>query len=148
MVRIKKYKSYKGRICKAAPNILARNFNTSRPNKKWVTDVTEFHLHGQRLYFSPILDLYNGEVISYNISERPVFAQIDDMLDKAFDRIPDNTGLILHSDQGWQYQLQRYKLRLRRKGIVMSMSRKGIDNAAMESFFCYTKIRITSFAEI
>ena len=137
MVRIKKYKSYKGRIGKAAPNILNRNFNTLKPYEKWVTDVTEISLFGQKLYFAPILDLYNGEIISYSISARPTFNQITDMLDKAFERLPDNTGLILHSDQGWQYQLEKYQRRLQKKGIIQSMSRKGncLDNAVMENFF-------------
>jgi len=137
MVRIKKYKSYKGRIGKAAPNILNRNFNAFKPCVKWVTDVTEISLFGQKLYFAPILDLYNGEIISYNISARPTFNQITDMLDKAFERLPDNTGLILHSDQGWQYQLKKYQRRLQKKGIIQSMSRKGncLDNAVMENFF-------------
>ena len=137
MVRVKKYKSYKGEVGKIAPNILKRNFNATRPYTKWVTDVTEFLLFGQKLYFSPILDLYNGEIISYNISARPTFHQTMDMLDKAFAKIPDNPGLILHSDQGWQYQMKNYQHRLQKKGIVQSMSRKGncLDNAVMENFF-------------
>ncbi len=83
------------------------------------------------------LDLYNGEIISYNISLHPVFAQITDMLDKAFEKIPDDTFLVLHSDQGWQYQMERYQERLKTKGIIQSMSRKGncLDNAVMENFF-------------
>ena len=137
MVRIKKYRSYKGEVGNVAPNILERNFKTSKPNQKWVTDITEFSLFGQKLYFSPILDLYNGEIVSYNISERPVFHQVADMLDKAFSKIPDETGLILHSDQGWQYQMKRFQHLLQKKGIVQSMSRKGncLDNAVMENFF-------------
>jgi len=137
MVRIKKYKSYKGKVGKIAPNVLNRDFNASKPHEKWVTDVTEFLLFGQRLYLSPILDLYNGEIISYSISKRPTFHSAMDMLDKAFAKIPDNTGLILHSDQGWQYQMKRYRYRLQEKGIVQSMSRKGncLDNAPMECFF-------------
>ena len=86
-VRIKKYNAYKGEVGKIAPNLLERNFKASKPNEKWVTDVTEFALLGQKLYLSPILDLYNGEIISYNISQRPVFAQIEDMLDKAFEKL-------------------------------------------------------------
>ena len=137
MVRMKKYKSYRGRIGEMAPNVLARNFSANRPAKKWVTDVTEFALFGKKLYLSPILDLYNGEIISYNLSSRPSFRQVEDMLEKAFARIPDGTELILHSDQGWQYQMKQYQLRLQKKGIIQSMSRKGncLDNAVMESFF-------------
>lgn len=102
MVRVKKYRSYKGEVGRIAPNLLQRDFKASKPNEKWTTDVTEFVLFGRKLYLSPILDMYNGEIISYNISERPVFAQTVDMLKKAFKKIPDETNLILYSEQGWQ----------------------------------------------
>jgi transposase InsO family protein len=137
LVRISKYRSYKGEIGKVAPNILQRNFKADKPNQKWVTDVTEFSLFGRKLYLSPILDLFNGEIVSYNISERATFHQTMDMLDKAFAKIPDNTSLILHSDQGWQYQMKQYQHRLHQKGIIQSMSRKGncLDNSVVENFF-------------
>jgi putative transposase len=136
-VRLRRYRSYKGEVGKIAPNVLQRNFNADKPNEKWVTDVTEFSLLGTKLYLSPILDLFNGEIISYSISERPTFQQTIDMLDRAFVKIPDNTNLILHSDQGWQYQMKRYQYELQKKGIVQSMSRKGncYDNSVMENFF-------------
>ena len=136
-VRVKKYKSYKGEVGKICDNLLNRNFKANKPNEKWVTDVTQFSLFGVKLYLSPIIDLYNGEVISYNISEKPVFAQITDMLKKAFAKIPNNTNLILHSDQGWQYQMNQYQDMLKEKGIRQSMSRKGncLDNACAENFF-------------
>lgn len=136
-IRKRRYRSYKGAIGKIAPNELNRNFKASRPNQKWVTDVTEFAIKDKKIYLSPILDLYNGEIISYNISFNPTFHQIMDMLDKAFAKAPDVTGLILHSDQGWQYQMKHYQLRLKEKGIVQSMSRKGncLDNSVMENFF-------------
>jgi transposase InsO family protein len=137
LVRAKKYKSYKGEEGKTAPNILNRDFSATQHNQRWVSDITEFKVAGQKLYLSPILDLYNGEIISYDISRRPVFKQVTDMLLKAFEKIEDDTGLILHSDQGWQYRMQEYQSLLKGKGIVQSMSRKGncFDNAAMESFF-------------
>jgi transposase InsO family protein len=140
-VRMKKYKSYKGAVGKIAPNLLERNFTASKPNEKWVTDVTEFSLFGEKLYLSPILDLFNGEIISYNLNKNPNFAQTVDMLNQAFSRIPNNTGLILHSDQGWQYQMKRYQNMLADKGIRQSMSRKGncLDNAVMENFFGHLK---------
>ena len=136
-VRIKKYRSYKGEVGKIAPNLLNRNFYAEKPNQKWVTDVTEFSLFGQKMYLSPILDLHNGYLVSYTISDRPVLGMITSMLEKAFETIPDGTGLILHSDQGWQYQHKQYQRMLRRKGIRQSMSRKGncLDNAVMENFF-------------
>ena len=147
MVRMKKYKSYKGKVGKIAPNILNRDFSAAKPNTKWVADVTEFSLFGQKIYLSPILDLYNGEIISYNISERPTFSQITDMLDKAFAKIPDDTGLILHSDQGWQYQMKKFQYRLKKKGIVQSMPRKGncLDNAVIENFFGLLKSELLYF---
>lgn len=137
LVRIKKYKSYKGEPGKKMPNILQRNFKTAKPNEKWATDVTEFNISGKKLYLSPIIDLFNGEIISYDLSERPHFNQIINMLKKSFRKIPNNTNLILHSDQGWQYQMKQYQLMLQKKGIKQSMSRKGncLDNAVIENFF-------------
>ena len=70
-VRVKKYRSYRGEVGKIAPNLLNRNFHAERPNQKWVTDVTEFSLFGQKLFLSPVLDLHNGYLVSYAISERP-----------------------------------------------------------------------------
>lgn len=136
-VRMKKHKSYKGEVGKIAPNLLERNFEAEKPNQKWVTDVTEFHLFGQKLYLSPILDLCSRDIVSYCISERPVLSMVTTMLDKAFSWIPDGTGLILHSDQGWQYQHRKYRRMLKNKGIRQSMSRKGncLDNAVIENFF-------------
>lgn len=137
LVRVKKYRSYRGETGRIAPNLLKRDFHAIKPNRKWVTDVTQFSILGQKLYLSPILDLYNGEIISYNISLHPTFHQTMDMLDKALEIIPDNTGLILHSDQGWQYQMKQYQRRLHKKGVIQSMSRRAncLDNAVMENFF-------------
>jgi len=137
LIRVKKYKSYKGEQGKIAPNILARKFKATAPNQKWATDITEFNVSGQKLYLSPIIDLFNQEIISYELTERPVFNQVVIMLNKAFEKIPNNTNLILHSDQGWQYQMKRYQNQLKEKGIVQSMSRKGncLDNAIIENFF-------------
>lgn len=136
-VRMKKYRSYKGEAGKIAPNMLNRDFHADRPNQKWVTDVTEFNLFGEKLYLSPILDLYSSDLVSYTISNRPVLSMVTTMLDKALERIPDNTNLILHSDQDWQYQHRQYQRMLRNKGIRQSMSRKGncLDNAVIENFF-------------
>lgn len=137
IVRIKKYKSYKGEQGKIAPNIIQRDFKAEQPFQKWATDVTEFSVSGQKLYLSPIIDLFNGEIVSYSLSERPNFKQIADMLDKALKTIPKHTKLILHSDQGWQYQMKQYQGILNKKGITQSMSRKGncLDNAIIENFF-------------
>ncbi|MBM6919538.1 IS3 family transposase [Intestinimonas butyriciproducens] len=148
-VRIKKYRSYKGDMGKIAPNLLNRDFHAEKPNLKWVTDVTEFSLFGQKLYLSPILDLHNGYLITYTISEHPVLKMVTSMLNKAFESIPDGTDLILHSDQGWQYQHKQYQQMLKCKGIRQSMSRKGncLDNAVMENFFGLLKSELLYLQE-
>lgn len=140
-VRMKKYRSYKGEVGKVAPNLLERDFSTTAPNQKWVTDVTEFSLFGQKLYLSPILDLYSQDIVSYTISDHPVLSMVTQMLDEAFQQIPDDTNLILHSDQGWHYQHNQYQRILADKGIHQSMSRKGncLDNAVMKNFFSHLK---------
>ena len=137
IVRIKKYKSYKGQQGTIARNLLKRDFKAKKPHQKWVTDVTEFAVAGKKLYFSPILDLYNSEVVSYSISDRPDFDQTMDMLKKALKKLPAGSRPILHSDQGWQYQMKAYQYKLRKSKIRQSMSRKGncLDNAVMENFF-------------
>ena len=148
-VRMHKCNSYKGDVGRIAPNLLERDFKADKPNQKWVTDVTEFALFGIKLYLSPIIDLYNGEVISYNLSRHPNLAQTTDMLEKAFAKIPDNTNLILHSDQGWQYQHKRYQKMLADKGIRQSMSRKGncLNNACAENFFGLLKTELLYLQE-
>ena len=137
IIRVKKYKSYRGENGKIAPNILERKFKADAPNQKWATDITEFNISGNKLYLSPIIDLFNQEIVSYELTERPVFNQVATMLKKAFKKIPNNTNLMLHSDQGWQYQMKRYQYLLKEKGIIQSMSRKGncLDNAIIENFF-------------
>lgn len=136
-IRRVRYRSYKGEVGKIAPNIIDRNFTAKAPNRKWATDVTQVNIGSVKLYLSPILDMFNGEIISYNISRNPNLEQIYDMLDKAFARFDSLDGLILHSDQGWQYQHHSYRKRLEEHHIVQSMSRKGncLDNAMAENFF-------------
>ena len=102
-VRMKKYRSYRGQIGKVAPNFIQRDFNAEKPNRKWSTDITEFALFGRKLYLSPILDMFNGEIVTYEISTSPCLAQVMNMLDKAFAKVKDTEGIIFHSDQGWQY---------------------------------------------
>lgn len=148
-VRMKKYRSYKGEVGNIAPNLLERNFIAEKPNQKWVTDVTEFGLFGQKLYLSPILDLCSSDIVSYTISDRPVLSMVTKMLDKAFEKIPNGTNLILHSDQGWQYQHKQYQRMLRMKNIRQSMSRKGncLDNAVVENFFGLLKSELLYLQE-
>ena len=137
MIRKVRYRSYKGETGKIAPNVIERNFVAASPNRKWATDVTQIKIGSSKLYLSPILDMYNGEIISYNISDSPNLEQVYDMLDKAFDKFDNLDGLILHSDQGWQYQHFGYRNRLEKRNIIQSMSRKGncLDNSMMENFF-------------
>ena len=148
-VRMKKYRSYRGEVGKIAPNLLNRDFHAEKPNQKWVTDVTEFSLFGEKLYLSPILDLHSSDLVSYTISDRPVLSMVTTMLDKAFEKIPDGTGLILHSDQGWQYQHKQYQRMLREKNVRQSMSRKGncLDNAVIENFFGLLKSELLYLQE-
>ena len=146
-----KYKSYKGDFNGTVDNKLLykrvdtkrhrteyiRDFSTTDVNEKWTTDVSEFHIAAGKLYLSPILDMHNREIVSYNISRNPSFVQTTDMLNKAFSRFKDLSHLIFHSDQGWQYQMFQYHKALKERGITQSMSRKGncLDNSPMENFF-------------
>ena len=148
-VRMKKYRSYKGEQGKVADNELNREFRAEKPNQKWVTDVTEFRLFGQKLYLSPILDLCSGDIVTYTISESPNLLMVTTMLEQAFQKIPDNTGLLLHSDQGWHYQHKHYRKMLEDKGVKQSMSRKGncYDNSVMENFFGHLKSELLYLQE-
>ena len=146
-----KYHSYKGDNGEYKENLLlhkevdevnhktkyVRDFDTSKPNEKWTTDVSEFKAPGGKLYLSPIMDMYDGSIISYDISISPDFNQTKRMIDGAFGKYPDLKGLIFHSDQGWQYQMKPYRKWLKDKGILQSFSRKGncMDNSLMENFF-------------
>jgi len=136
-IRIARYRSYRGEVGKVAGNILQRKFNAIKPNQKWVTDVTEFNVRGEKLYLSPIMDLFNGEIIAYQTQRRPTFSLVKQMLDHALVKLLPHETPLLHSDQGWQYQMGSYQHALRQRGLTISMSRKGncLDNAAMESFF-------------
>ncbi|MDR7077003.1 transposase InsO family protein [Neobacillus niacini] len=143
-VRMKKYKSYRGNVGKVAPNVLNRDFQADKPNQKWVTDVTEFNLFGQKLYLSPILDLFNSEIISYTVKFRPSFDLVGDMLEQALEVLKPEDKLILHTDQGWHYQMAKYQKTLEDRNITQSMSRKGncLDNAVIENFFGILKTEL------
>src|SRR3546814_9921660 len=100
LVRPKKYRSYRGEVGRVAPNLLDRQFNAMGPGQKWVTDVTEFNVNGQKLYLSPVMDLYNGEIVAYETSKRPVFNLVSAMLKKVFRHISPEQKPMLNSDQG------------------------------------------------
>jgi len=148
-VRMSKYHSYQGEVGTIAPDLLGRKFEAAHPNQKWVTDVTMFSMFGQKLYLSPIIDLYSRDIVSYAISEYPRLPLVLNMLEDAFRGLPDGTNLILHSDQGWQYQHKHYQCMLAEKGIRQSMSRRGncLDNAVIESFFAVLKSELLYLQE-
>ena len=140
-VRRKKYRAYKGEVGLAAPNVLERDFEASRPGQKWATDVTEFFVLGQKQYLSPTIDLFNREVIAYELAPSPVMGLVTAMLDKALTRLEPGSKLVMHSDQGWHYRHRSYQNTLQAHGITQSMSRKGncLDNAVAENFFGHFK---------
>lgn len=142
--RRSKYKSYKGEVGKIAPNILNREFVTDKPYTKLTTDVTEFNVCDDKVHLSPILDLYNNEILSYSISLSPNFNQTRKMLQELFEKLPQEAKPILHSDQGWQYQMKEFQQLLREHNIIQSMSRKGncLDNSVMENFFGRLKVEM------
>lgn len=141
----RKYKSYLGDVGLKAPNILNRDFKENLPYKKLGTDVTVFITKYGKLYLSPIIDFYTREVLAYNISSKPDFRQIVNMFNMLYEKHGDKVkGAILHSDQGWQYQMKAYQNILKSMGMVQSMSRKGncLDNSPTENFFARLKEEI------
>ncbi|VEB22154.1 Integrase core domain [Avibacterium volantium] len=151
----RKYRSYQGKVGQIADNLLQRDFTATMPNEKWVTDITEFKCAEGKVYLSPIKDLFNNEIIAYDVARSPNFEQITRMLTQAVNRLAGEKP-ILHSDQGWQYQMMGYQEILKKHGIKQSMSRKGncLDNGAMESFFgrlkteCYFGKRFETFEQL
>ena len=152
-VRRRKYRSYKGQVGLAAENLLDRDFFAPTPNSKWVTDVTEFAVLGQKQYLSPVIDLFNGEVISYQLGCAPALGLVTTMLDKALATLDEKTKPMIHSDQGWHYRHMTYRKALASAGLQQSMSRKGncLDNAVAENFFGHFKeefLRQSTFTSI
>lgn len=137
--RSRKYSSYNGQIGKVADNIVNRQFKASKPNQLWLTDVTEFRIKGQeeKLYLSPILDLYNSEIIRYTLSHHSTIKLTNTMLEKELEENKDIKDLTIHSDQGFHYQHSTWTKKLEKMNIRQSMSRKGncLDNSPMENFF-------------
>lgn len=121
-------------------NHLNRDFYASEPNQKWVTDITYLGFNGQKLYLSAIKDLYNNEIIAYEISRRNDLKLVMDTLKKARKKRKVK-GILLHSDQGYQYTSHQYNERIKKYKMKVSMSRKGNcwDNACMENFFSHFK---------
>ena len=139
-----KYRSYKGTVGKVADNLLKRDFHANKPFEKLTTDVTEFKIGDEKIYLSPVLDMYNREIVSYSISTSPNLQQIRDMLQGLFEKLPTDACPLFHSDQGWQYQHAEYQRLLAEHNITQSMSRKGncMDNGIMENFFGRLKVEM------
>ena len=139
-----KYQSYKGTVGKIADNLLQRDFKADKPFEKITTDVTQFKIGDEKVYLSPVLDLFNNEIVSYSISTSPNLEQIREMLEGLFEKLPVDATPIFHSDQGWQYQHTEYQRLLAQHNITQSMSRKGncMDNGAMENFFGRLKVEM------
>lgn len=145
--RKSRYNSYKGTVGKVAENRLNRRFDTPIPLQKIVTDITEFKcLNEEKLYLNPFLDLYNGEIISFGISNRPTLDLVLNPLNDAVDIINREAKYrtTIHSDQGWHYQHQKWIDTLKDNKIFQSMSRKATcaDNAVIENFFGILKQEI------
>lgn len=136
--RNKKYNSYKGAVGKVASNVINRKFKALHPYEKMFTDVTEFKIGEQKVYLSPIIDGYNGEVLTYTISRTGDLKLVLDMIEQLYKILPETSyEKIIHSDQGFQYQHEKYYNGLKENHVIQSMSRKGncLDNLIAEGFF-------------
>jgi len=136
-VRKVKYHSYKGNVGKTAPNIVDRDFSACGPYQKMATDVTQINVCNSKVYLSPVLDMFNGEILSYTISDAPNLNMVMAMMKQLYEKLELPEGAILHSDQGWHYQHEAFRKSLNDHKIIQSMSRKGncLDNSMMENFF-------------
>lgn len=154
--RKKRYNAYMGNVGKASENILKRKFRADRPNQNLATDVTEFKVAGQKLYLSPVIDMFNGEIIAWNAATQPTLPLVGHMLEKLKKRLKPDDMPLLHSDQGWHYRHPFYRKVLKDQGITQSMSRRGncLDNACIESFFgtlkeeCYRRQSFNTVEEL
>lgn len=126
---------------RVAKNILKRDFKADAPNQKWVTDITQYRIGEKWLYLSAIKDLFNNEIIAYQMSARNDNELVLRTFQQAWSQQKDVTGLIVHSDQGFQYTSHAYHDMLPKVGARISMSRRGncYDNASVESFFSHLK---------
>lgn len=133
----RKYHSYQGHVGVVADNIIKRNFKADKPNMKWTTDVSQFSFSWGKCYLSPMMDMFNNEIVGFDLSRIANYDQIERMFSSVDIASKDLTNLIIHSDQGWQYQNPRFVKTLKENNIKQSMSRKGncMDNSIMESFF-------------
>ena len=134
--RRKRYNSYQGEQGAVAPNVLNREFEAEAPNQKWVTDVTEFSVGDRKLYLSPVMDLFDRQIISYSLGLSPNLALTNDSLREALTCLQPGQQPLVHSDQGFQYRHASWRTLIEGAGAVQSMSRKGncYDNASSKLF--------------
>ena len=135
--RTRKYNSYQGEISPAVDNLINRNFSASKPNEKWLTDITEFAIPAGKVYLSPIVDCFDGLLVNWNISTSPDALLVNSMLDDAAKLLSVGEKPIIHSDRGVHYRWPGWIDRMEKNGFIRSMSKKGCspDNAACEGFF-------------
>jgi putative transposase len=141
--RKKRYVSYQGETGQVAANLLDRDFTAGAPNQKWVTDVTEFRIGDDKLYLSPIMDLFDRQIIAYTLQTSPNLLLTNSSLRAALATLDNSAAAapLVHSDQGFQYQHASWRHLLAEAGATQSMSRKGncYDNAVIENFFGHLK---------
>jgi transposase InsO family protein len=133
-----RYGSYLGEISPAPENLINRDFQATAPNEKWLTDITEFQIPAGKVYLSPIIDCFDGLVISWSIGAHPDAELVNTMLDAAIETVVDmDTRPVVHSDRGAHYRWPGWLSRMTHANLTRSMSRKGCspDNAACEGFF-------------
>lgn len=142
--RRKKYSSYAGEISPEVPNIINRDFHASQPNEKWLTDITEFGLSNDKVYLSPIIDCFDGLVVSWTIGTSPSAELVNTMLDNAISTLSENEKPLVHSDRGCHYRWPGWIERMSDAGLTRSMSKKGCspDNSACEAFFGRLKVEM------
>lgn len=140
----RKYSSYKGELSAAPENLIKRDFHSDAPNKLWLTDITEFRIPAGKVYLSPIVDCFDGMVVSWTMSTFPSAELANSMLDAATATLSDDEHPIGHSDRGCHYRWPGWIERCEKYGIARSMSKKGCspDNSACEGFFGRLKVEL------
>lgn len=134
----RRYRSYIGEISPAPENIINRDFHAAAPNEKWLTDISEFQIPAGKVYLSPMIDCFDGMVVSWSIGTSPDAKLVNSMLDAAIETVADGTEKpIVHSDRGGHYRWPGWLSRVAKASLIQSMSRKACspDNAACEGFF-------------
>lgn len=134
-----------GEISPVPDNVLNRDFSAGAPNEKWLTDITEFQIPAGKVYLSPMIDCFDGMVVSWSIGTRPNAELVNTMLDAAIQKVA-GSGVrpVVHSDRGGHYRWPGWLTRIADAKLIRSMSRKGCspDNAACEGFFGRLKIEM------